>query len=433
MTREPDPEVNRAADGGRKRFFAEHARRLRREYRQNADPVTESTHRRGACTETHDGRGHVVHRFGDRDTLLSGRGRAVATQVADLALKAYDRPLFTPDEQVDKVLGEVARSGVDVTLGCFHQHVAVGTDSACTTDERLVCTVEVSAETEEGGVCSEVVPWPTALDAAEGGELVARAADTVLARRALPRATDLPEGRDLVLLAGRAGSFFHELVGHPMEADVVASATSYLTTRAGRHVAPEWLTVVDGAAGGAGHNYRAVVDDEGMPSRDTLLIEGGVVREPMTDAATAALLGVRATGNGRRLDYRHPAIPRMTHTRALVADGAVTRTPDGDWIAPLDLQLLTMNIATGEFVFRSYTPLHHREDGSVVRLPPVDLHGQGPRVLAGLEPYDAESKGYGRATKGCGKLGQFPLVVTFANAGVLLPAGLVDVREARDG
>ncbi|MEJ8651932.1 metallopeptidase TldD-related protein [Streptomyces sp. MS1.AVA.3] len=424
--------MNRVGLGSRKQFFAEHAHRLRRDYRQGSDPITECTYRQGACVESHDGRGHVSHRFGDADTLLSGRGRAVAADVAHAALEAYARPLFAPDEGVDKILGDVAGSGVEVTLGCYHQHAALGTDATVTVDERLVCTVEVSVATKEGGSCREVIPWPITHDPVEEGDMVARAVDTVLARSALPRSGRLPEGSDLVLLPGRAGSFFHELVGHPMEADVVASATSYLTAHPGRHVAPEWLTVVDGAAG-AGHGYHAVADDEGTPSSEALLLHEGVVGEPMTDTAMATLLGVRATGHGRRLDYRHPAVPRMTHTRALVADGAVTRAPAGAWIAPLDLQLLTMNIATGEFVFRSYTPLHHREDGSVVRLPPVDLHGQGLRVLAGLEPYDTTVRGYGRATKGCGKLGQFPLVVTFANAGVLLPAGLIDVREARDG
>ncbi|MER6714561.1 MULTISPECIES: metallopeptidase TldD-related protein [unclassified Streptomyces] len=414
------------------RFFAESAHVLRRDYRPGAQPVAGTVHRRGSCTETHDGRGHVAHRFNDVHTPPTGPGRRVAPEVAQAALDAWEQPLFTPDERVDKVLSELARAGgVDITLACLHQHVVAGTEEAVVPDERLVCTVEVSAATEPGQACSEVVPWPTTLDPAVAGEAVARAAETVLERRALPLVRQLPDRCDLVLLPGRGGSFFHELIGHPMEADIVLSATSYLSARQGQRIAPEWLTAVDGACG-PGDGFRAAIDDEGTVSRNARLVDGGVVGEAMTDLATAGLLGVSANGHGRRLDYRHPAVPRMTHTRALIEGDPEPRTPHGPWIAPLDLQLLTMNIATGEFHFRSSAPLLHHPDGRAYRLPPLDLRGQGTSALAGLEPYDPASRDYGRASKGCGKLGQFPLVVSFANAGVLLPAGLLDLREARD-
>lgn len=415
------------------RIFAEYSHRFRRVYRPNGQIATESVRRRGACTDSHDGRGHVTHRFGDGDVLLSDRVRIVDAHVAATAREVQSRALLSPDDQVDNILSDVARSGIEATFGAFHQHVAVGTDSDVRSDERLVRTVEVSARTSDGALCSEVVHWPRILDPVEGGERVARAADAVLTRRTLPRSESVPADLDLVLSPGRAGAFFHELVGHPMEADIVASSTSYLGRLTGRRIAPEWLTVIDGAAR-AVHGYRAVVDDEGTPCQDAELIKGGVVGELLADLATAHLLGIPATGHGRRLDYRHPVIPRMTHTSAIIiGTGIDPSLPEGDWIAPLDLQLQTMNIVTGDFVFRSHNPLHYRADGAVARFPPLDLYGNGREVLRGLQPCTSSSAEYGRATKGCGKLGQFPVVVSFANAGVRLPAGLVTVLEARDG
>ncbi|WP_405646274.1 metallopeptidase TldD-related protein [Streptomyces uncialis] len=435
----------------RTRVFAEHSHRLRRVYRERGTDEARTERRWGACVETHDGRGHVTHRFADGADLFADRTRPVGARVAQRARGLADRPLFAPDDAADKVLRDLARDGTELTLGVLHQHVAAGDDAWVTVDERLWCTVEVGARAADGTHGTEVVPWPVDGDAAEGAERVGAAVAALRSRLALPLADTVPEGCDLVLDPGRAGAFFHELVGHPMEADVVASGTSYLGRRADLPVAPGWLTVVDGG-GRAARGLRSAVDDEGTACRDAVLIDGGRVGEPMTDLATAGLLGTAPTGHGRRLDYRHPAIPRMTHTAALVGDapggtgvgdapggigsdggGRRWPVPRGEWIAPLDLQLQVMNIATGAFVFRSYTPLHHGPDGTVRRLPPLDLRGDGLTVLAGLAPVTTRAVEYGRATKGCGKLGQFPLVVTFANAGVRIPSGLVGVREARDG
>ncbi|RAY16149.1 peptidase C69 [Actinomadura craniellae] len=408
------------------RLFAEHTRRQHRGYRPDGTVEVETTRTLGACVDLHEGPGDVRHRFADGDDLLRDPPVPLPAAVVEQARAVQAGPAFELGEEDDRALRDLARAtGAGLGWACYHQQVLAGGPDGVTADRRLAATLEVSLP----GAGPEVVPWRA------GGVAAAEAACArALARAALPP-VDLPPGGDLVLPPGRAGAFFHELVGHPMEADVLASGTSYLGGLAGRAVAPDWLTITDGAVG-ARHGYRAAIDDEGTPTREVTLIDRGVVGEPMSDRATAALLGRPPSGHGRRLDYRHPAIPRMTHTRARTAPGTPAETPDGPFIVPFGLRIEAMNIATGHFVFSVGAPVLHDAAGPVGRLPAFDLRGHAPRVLAGLRPAVGDQAEYFRASRGCGKLGQFPLVVSFANGGLLLPRDLVTVEVTggdRDG
>ncbi|GAA5050237.1 TldD protein [Thermocatellispora tengchongensis] len=408
--------------------FAEHTLRFSLELRPDGSVRRRSAVRRGACLEEHHGPGEVVHRFADGDELLREPRRRVERQVADAAREVQERPHAEAGPEAEDALRALSReTGLTLVLSGLHQHVAAGGDGAARTGERLVCTLE--AAPGPGAAGSEAVPWrpdlPLAANLAEAG----RAVERVRARESARRTGEVPAGRDLVLRPGRAGAFFHELVGHPMEADVLRSGTGYLAPLAGRRVAPEWLSVVDGATRAAA-GYRAAFDDEGTPCSEVALIDRGVVGRPMTDLATARLTGQAPTGHGRRLDYRHPAIPRMTHTCAL-ADATAEPAPH-EWIEPCGLLLESMNLATGAFAFLAPAPLLRRQDGPPLRLPPLRIAGDALRVLAALSPSDPGVAEYARARRGCGKLGQFPLLVTFANSGVRLPAHAVSIEAVPD-
>ena len=56
------------------------------------------------------------------------------------------------------------------------------------------------------------------------------------------------------------------------------------------------------------------VDDEGTPTSRTVLIEDGILVGFMQDRLNARLMGMAATGNGRRQSYAHAPMPRMTNT-----------------------------------------------------------------------------------------------------------------------
>src|SRR5207245_7496037 len=91
--------------------------------------------------------------------------------------------------------------------------------------------------------------------------------------------------------------------------------------RRGQKVAAELVAVVDD---GTIPNRRGSlnVDDEGTPTARNVLIDRGVLCGYMQDKLNARLMGMKATGNGRRESYAHPPMPRMTNTFMLAGDEA---------------------------------------------------------------------------------------------------------------
>lgn len=416
--------------------FAEHSRRFSLRFRPDGQVRRETVTRRGACVDEHRAPGELRHRFADGDELLRTPHRRISAETADTAAHVLERPLLQVGTQAEAALRELSRDAeVTLVLSGLHQHIAAGRESSdgsdgsdgsddggARTDERRMCAVEA---TLEHGL-TEAVPWDLTGSLTAALADAERIVDRLRARAARRRADTVPGRADVLLAPGRAGAFFHELVGHPMEADVLRSGTVYL--RPGVRLAPEWLTVVDGAVRAAA-GFRARIDDEGSACTEAVLIRRGVVAVPMTDRVTAGFdARFGPTGHGRRLDYRHPPIPRMTHTCAL-AD-APAEPPGRDWIEPCRLRPETVNPATGDFTFLALAPLLHRLDAPPRRLPRLRLTGNARTALAALRPADPTVEEDARARRGCGKLGQFPLPVTFANAGMVLPAGTVSIEVA---
>ncbi|QXJ24699.1 peptidase C69 [Actinomadura graeca] len=405
--------------------FAEHSLRFSLEFRPDGQVRRDAVVRRGACVDEHLGPGEVLHRFADGDELLRAARRPVTAETAEVAARVLERPLARVGAEAEAALRELSRdTRVTLILSGLHQHVAAGGDGGAHTDERRVCAVEAILER---GI-TEAVTWRRAVPPPGSLAAAGRIVDRLRRRGACARADTVPAHADVLLAPGRAGAFFHELVGHPMEADVLRTGTVYL--RPGVRLGPEWLTVVDGAVRAA-EGYRALIDDEGSACTEAVLVSRGVVAEPMTDRAVAEHdARLRPTGHGRRLDYRYPAIPRMTHTCAFADTDAGPEPPPRDWIEPYGLRPETVNPATGDFSFLALAPLLRRWDAPPLRLPRLRIAGNARTVLAALRPADPRVREDGRARRGCGKLGQFPLPVTFANAGVLLPAGTVSITAA---
>jgi TldD protein len=117
----------------------------------------------------------------------------------------------------------------------------------------------------------------------------------------------------VVLGSGWPGILLHEAIGHGLEGDFNRKGTSAFSNRIGQKVAADDITVVDD---GTLDRRRGSlnVDDEGTPTQCTTLIENGVLRGYIQDKLNARLMGMPATGNGRRESFAHMTLPRMTNT-----------------------------------------------------------------------------------------------------------------------
>jgi TldD protein len=138
-----------------------------------------------------------------------------------------------------------------------------------------------------------------------------------------------------------------------------------------------------------------------------VLIEDGILKGYMQDRLNSRLMGVAPTGNGRRQDYAHMPIPRMTNT---VMDNG-ERDPQ-EIIESVKNGIYAVNfgggqvdITSGKFVF-TCTEAYMIEDGKVTApVKGATLIGNGPDVLTKVSLIGNDLKldpGVGT----CGKDGQ---------------------------
>lgn len=230
-----------------------------------------------------------------------------------------------------------------------------------------------------------------------------------------------PAGEMPVVLApGWPGILLHEAVGHGLEGDFNRKGSSIFAGRVGERVAAPGVTVIDDGTL-EGRRGSLSVDDEGTPTTRTVLIEDGYLRGYMQDRLNARLMGVAATGNGRRESFAHPPMPRMTNT--FMAAG--TEDPEAI-VARVDRGIYArsfgggqVDIVSGKFTF-SCTEAWRIEKGRLTA--PVrgaTLIGNGPEVMQRIVAIGndlALDPGIGT----CGKGGQS------VPAGVGQPTLLVD-------
>lgn len=218
---------------------------------------------------------------------------------------------------------------------------------------------------------------------------------------------DAPSGEMTVLLGpGWPGVLIHEAVGHGLEGDFNRKGTSAFSGRIGERVGASGVTVVDDGSIAARRGSLSI-DDEGTPTQENVLIEDGILKGYMQDRLNARLMGVPATGNGRRESYAHAPMPRMTNTfmkggndhpaelLGRIKNGIYAKSFGGGQV----------DIVSGKFVF-SCTEAYKVEDGKLgAPIKGATLIGDGPTVLTrvtGIGNDMALDHGVGM----CGKGGQ---------------------------
>ena len=216
-----------------------------------------------------------------------------------------------------------------------------------------------------------------------------------------------PAGEMTVVLgSGWPGILLHEAVGHGLEGDFNRKGSSAFSGKIGKRVAAKGVTVLDDGTL-ADRRGSLNVDDEGNTSQRNVLIEDGILQGYIQDAMNARLMGVKATGNGRRESYAHIPMPRMTNTYMLGGD-----TQPEEIVASIKRGLYATNfgggqvdITSGKFVF-SASEAYWVENGKI--LYPVKgatIVGAGPEALKKISMIGNDMKldpGVGT----CGKEGQ---------------------------
>ncbi len=110
------------------------------------------------------------------------------------------------------------------------------------------------------------------------------------------------------------GMIVHEAFGHGVEMDMFVKDRALAKNCVGTQVASELVTMKDGAATSYEDVASYFFDDEGNPASDTVIIDRGILVSGICDGVSAARLGVRPTGNGRRESVDHKVYTRMTNT-----------------------------------------------------------------------------------------------------------------------
>lgn len=194
---------------------------------------------------------------------------------------------------------------------------------------------------------------------------------------------DAPAGEMTVLLGpGWPGVLLHEAIGHGLEGDFNRKGTSAFSGKIGARVAAPGVTVVDDGSI-AERRGSLTIDDEGTPTAETVLIEDGILRGYMQDRLNARLMGVAATGNGRRESYAHAPMPRMTNTfmKGGNDDPAELLSRIDDGIFAKSFGGGQVDIVSGKFVF-SCTEAYRVRNGKLAEpVKGATLIGDGPTVL----------------------------------------------------
>ena len=211
---------------------------------------------------------------------------------------------------------------------------------------------------------------------------------------------------EVALGAGWPGVMLHEAVGHGLEGDFNRKGTSIFSGRVGEQVAAKGVTVVDD---GTMQDRRGsiTIDDEGTQSRRNVLIEDGILRGYMQDRQNARLMGVEATGNGRRQSHEHAPMPRMTNT--FMENGE--HSPE-EIVSSMKKGIYAVNfgggqvdITSGKFVFAA-SEAYLVENGKIgAPVKGATLIGNGPDAMSRISMVGndmALDDGVGT----CGKAGQ---------------------------
>lgn len=145
----------------------------------------------------------------------------------------------------------------------------------------------------------------------------------------------------VVIDNGFGGVIFHEACGHGLETTAVAKNASVFCEKMGTKIADDCVTAIDD--GTIANTWGSLnVDDEGMKTKKTVLIENGVLKSYIVDGMGSQQTGFERTGSGRRQSYKYAPASRMRNT--FIAAGNDTLE---DMIKDIDFGLYAKEMGGG--------------------------------------------------------------------------------------
>ncbi len=187
------------------------------------------------------------------------------------------------------------------------------------------------------------------LDAAAAEQVAAAAVALFRARHAAPP----PPLHGVVVLGPEAVAvLLHEAVAHALEADTLARG-GRPEAALGIALGAACLDVLDDPAA-APPSVRRTSDDEGLPVCRRWLLRGGVVEQPLADAAWARVAPSLVPGAGRRGSRHLPPGPRSSHLELVAGDTAdadlLAQAGDGLYLAAAERG--SLDPLSGQFTLR---------------------------------------------------------------------------------
>ncbi|WP_267383725.1 TldD/PmbA family protein [Cyanobacterium sp. uoEpiScrs1] len=170
-----------------------------------------------------------------------------------------------------------------------------------------------------------------------------------------------------IIMANQFGGvIFHEACGHLLETTQIEHKTTPFIEKKGEKIAHESLTAWD--EGLSNQEFGTLdMDDEGMPTQCTLLIENGILRNFLADRTGSVRTGHPRTGSGRRQSYAYAAASRMRNTYIAPGEYSID-----DLFASVDKGIYCKQMGggsvgpTGEFNF-SVSEAYMIEGGKVTK------------------------------------------------------------------
>jgi len=293
-------------------------------------------------------------------------------------LKVMDQTARAQGEKIQQFVGKILQREQDIEV--------FNSEGAHCQDTRHYTRIVSMAIAQDGDEQASGYEMPGAL---QGWEFNRKMDPVILATEAASSALrklgadDCPSGELPVVLGnGFGGVIFHEACGHLLETTSVQKKASVFHDQMGEMIATSVVNAVDD--GCIENEWGSLnIDDEGMPTERTQLIENGRLVHFMVDKMGAQKTGYRRTGSGRRQNYRYAPASRMRNTFIEAGDSELE-----DMIATIDYGIYAKKMGggsvkpgTGEFNFAVREP-YLIERGKISRpLRSATLISTGPKVL----------------------------------------------------